>query len=321
MRGCGVSVCNSIGGSWGMRGAMAGGLHRSLSLPTLGPPLRKGSAVVLSAGAAGASRGAAPRSATSSSDQSLKLSTLERGDGSAFPRRPTEGGGVRGPLFLLPCGCCADESSSDKSESAPRDRFRFRSRVFFLDPFLGEYKGCGPSWGAAAGGSGLKRSPELALPTGSSSLRPFFKPFLWDFVFFLPSSCGWEPAVSLSSLPVARAKVAGSGVESLPLLRDSLWLSTGSSPRLSPRPRSPRGSKSSRWRVSLLSKGPLRSSSFQCPDLSSDEADLGGVLSKGSWGRTTWLSRRCLSPGRGTRSSYMHMLNILQHSAITNRVK
>lgn len=303
MRGCGVRVCNSIGGSWGMRGAMAGGLHRSRSLPTLGPPLLKGSVGVLSAGAAGASNGAPPRSVTSSSDQSLKLSILESGDGSALPRRSglIEGGGVRGPLFLLLCGCCADESSSDMSESAPRDRFRFRSRAFFLAPFLGEYKGCGPSEVAAAGGSGLKRSPELVLPTDSSSLRSFFKPFLCDFVFFLPSSCDCELAVSLSSLPVARLKEAGSGVESLPLLRESLWLSTSSSPRLSPLLRSPRDSKSSRWRVSLLSNVPLRSSSFQCPDLSSDEVDLGGVLTKGSWGRTTWLSRRLSLPAHSTK--------------------
>lgn len=283
MRGCGVSVCNSIGGSWGIRGAMTAGLHRSLSLPTLAPPLLKGSVGVLSAGAAEASNGAPPRSVTSSSDQSLKLSTLESGEGSAFPRRSglIEGGGVCGPLFLLLCGCCADdESSSDMSESAPRDRFRFRSRAFFLAPFLGEYKGCSPSVVDAAGGSGLKRSPELA--PDSSSLRPFFNPFLCDLVFFLTSSCDWELAVSLSSLPVPRATEAESGVESLPLLRESLWLSTGSSPRLSPLLRSPRGSKSSRWRVSLLSKVPRRSSSFQCPDLSSAEADLGGVLSNAS---------------------------------------
>lgn len=285
MRGCGVRVCNSIGGSWGIRGAMTAGLDRSLSLPTLVPPLLKASVGVLSAGAAGASSGAPPRSVTSSSDQSLKLSILESGDGAAFPRRLglIEGGGVRGPLFFLLCGGCADDkSSSDMSESAPRDRFRFRSRAFFLAPFLGEYKGCSPSVVDAAGGSGLNRSPELALAPDSSSLRTFFNPFLCDFVFFLTSSCDWELAVSLSSLPVARAKEADSGVESLPLLRASLWLSTGSSARLSPLLRSPRGSKSSWWRVSLLSKVPLRSSSFQCPDLSSDEVDLGGVLSNGS---------------------------------------
>lgn len=278
MRGCGVSVCNSMGGSWGIRGAIPAGLHRSRSLPTLAPPLLKGSLGVLSAGAGGVSRGAPPRSVTSSSDQSLKLSTLESGDGSAFPRRSglIEGGGVRGPRFLLLSGCCADdESSSDRSESAPRDRLRLRSRAFFLAPFLGEYKGGSASAAEAAGGSGLKRSPGFA--PDSSSLWPFFNPFLWDFVFFLTSSWDWQPAVSRSSLP--RANEAGSGVESRPLPRASPWLSEGSSPRRSPLPRS---SNSSRWRASLLSKAPLRSSSFQWPGLSSDEADLGGVLSSGS---------------------------------------
>lgn len=159
-------------------------------------------------------------------------------------------------------------SSSDTSDSPPRDRFLFRSSAFFLAPFLGEYKGGGPSVELPVGGSGLKRSPapaKLLAAAISSSLRPFFKPFLCDFVFFLPSSWDWEPTISLSSLT---ATGTGGGVDSrwsLPLLRESVGVSARCSPRLSPPLlRSTRGSRSSRrLRTSLLSPPPLRSSSFQ----------------------------------------------------------
>lgn len=146
----------------------------------------------------------------------------------------------------------------------------------------------------------MKRSPAPARPPPiSSSLRPFFRPFLCDF-FFLPSSWAWEPAMSLSSLPMARDDAGGGGVASrcsLPLLRESAGVSERCSPRLSPPLlRSPRGSRSSwRLRASLLSPAPLRSSSFQWLDFSSARAALGGERNKGSWGRTTWLSKRCLS--------------------------
>lgn len=151
----------------------------------------------------------------------------------------------------------------------------------------------------------MKRSPAPPgmlppPPPTSSSLRTFFSTFLCDF-FFLPSSWDWEPTVSLSSLAAARAEGRSGGVDSRwslqPRPRESDGPSATGSPRLSPPLlRSPRGSGSSwRPRASLLSPAPLRSSSFQWAGFSSDAAALGGERSGGSWGRTTWLSKRFLS--------------------------
>lgn len=192
------------------------------------------------------------------------------------------------------------------SDSPPRERFLFRSSGFFLFPFRGECRGGGPSVEPPDGGSGLKRSPATARllpPPLSSSLRPFFRPFLWDLVFFLPSSCDWDVALSRSSLPAVRTGGGGGGLDSrwsLVRLRESDGAASEKcSPRLSPaRTRSPRGSRSSwRLRPSLLSPPPpRRSSSFQRLGLSSAGATLGGERSRGSCGRTTWLSRRCFSP-------------------------
>lgn len=178
--GCKGRDCISIGGS-GSRGAMMGGSVRSR------PPPR---APLLGARSEGSSRSGglsdgreaeevSPRSGTSSSDQSLKLASILAGRElcpavKAFWEGRSSlliGGGVRGPRRLLLRGCWGTSSSSETSDSGPRDRFRFFSKDFFLQ---GERR----AWGASAtedevGGSGLLRSP----PPDSSSLRFFFRIF------------------------------------------------------------------------------------------------------------------------------------------------